>query len=1398
MHQLTLPPMWRRVWAARTIQQHRKVYFYLYLTYDIFNPRHNGGSGKWHRISDARYGPLGPEKPSDVGLWAHESMVTTHGNYGHDVAINVVSWRYEQSNDSSVLAFARPMDEVPLMSGRPLKYQFLQYASGVAPSAFETSEARLLRADTDECVVAALVQLLLHPYGKSIPVKKIPHSWVDGDLVSFKHQHASRHPDRPPPAKRVSVESITALLQSIRSKSLFLESNHDDKGGFSIKVIKQACHIFQMNMVALDKHDRVLDSIAEYDSKNNNRPTLAFYAFNGHIYLLATKDAVLGAIAKARESRKPIHLETARAHLQLEREAQHAQDGVFTVYDGVDVPFHVSTALPGGVHLVSNCIDLRRHIFRLMNEEAIEPRINNSTQGGITSFSIKNTDGEEVRVVADPHPGERVDHETLRAIAAGLDIKYSPDAAMGKMVVQILARLGAKRTRFKAGEKDDIVARQGGHCACCGVELEQVGGKWAVEFDHVVALADGGLDTLDNLQALTIPCHNAKTEGENARGYFKKATHASQFNGHIFDTVIKPKKGESQNFDAVQYVEARWLHHGARVQLVDHLYWKDDTWATVECAHDGSLTAIVADEGSEPHDTLGSYDISFVKRKASLAQMRWTIDTLLDAPKCPPAFRARAEVAGEEFQTYKVDVNRCRRNAMYYCEYEWPVFCAMDEIVAFDGEVRCGFYFVSPGTDWRVDLERGGPLDRAPYEGWYGEALVRYCLHFSYISLGDIQFMLIPSQTLPPDHFRKHIDVLEKTFEGHPALQKLAVNTFVGLLGRRSGETRFSYLTKSKAEAGGRFFDNSTGFECHVSKFGTLRDGGEIWQAEYVRHRSEEGTAYPIYKQVLEMGEYIELDRIRRMVELEASGFALEYATDAVHYIVPLPDPNWVPVQTAAGETYYCNHATNQARWESPVPPHVLNANRPGLVITEDAEGNERYSGQINLPHFYWDDEQTRPRYKWEPPKDLRMTHRMKMELCFYPSVEPTAWKQVVTDGPDLAPAGDWTSVAQAVLDLPAVNIDGPPGTGKTSLTRSLIKLIKERHGESGYLALAPTHVAARNLGDDAARIRTIESFKREWQRAHETGGKPMKKLLGMLVKVRYLIVDEISMMHSWLYGLFHAVRRAFPALRLVLVGDFKQLLPVLDVWSGDYKASTALHHLCDGNRLHLTHCRRSDRTLFDLYMAADDVPPALFPVTELTWLHVAYTHRTRIAVNAECMRAFAPAGAVLVPRQPLDPRSQDMALFVTMPLVCHKTKLVKGKVAFANSEIWIVTGFGDDTVQLQRKVEEVDREAGKAREDMPTAEVPLADVQERFRPGFCITLHMSQGKTFRERYTIHDWLCWVMFGRGRYVALSRGRTTGQIQIAQAGGDGMDWDGEEEWGGSDWDGEEGESDWDGE
>lgn len=57
-------------------------------------------------------------------------------------------------------------------------------------------------------------------------------------------------------------------------------------------------------------------------------------------------------------------------------------------------------------------------------------------------------------------------------------------------------------------------------CAQCGAE--PVTGRGGLELDHVVPVAEGGTDGLDNLQWLCPSCHAEKSRREAARGISRR------------------------------------------------------------------------------------------------------------------------------------------------------------------------------------------------------------------------------------------------------------------------------------------------------------------------------------------------------------------------------------------------------------------------------------------------------------------------------------------------------------------------------------------------------------------------------------------------------------------------------------------------------------------------------------------------------------------------------------------------------------------------------------------------------------------------------------------------------------------------------------------------------------
>lgn len=108
------------------------------------------------------------------------------------------------------------------------------------------------------------------------------------------------------------------------------------------------------------------------------------------------------------------------------------------------------------------------------------------------------------------------------------------------------------------------------------------------------------------------------------------------------------------------------------------------------------------------------------------------------------AFVERVNDAPEKGEIYKEDGTKFRRNLIYYSKFAFPVYSVMDAPAPFDGNVRCGYYYVMTSNTFPF---RGA--------GWYCEPLVIYGLSEGLIELTDVVLQFLPSKTLPSIFLRK-------------------------------------------------------------------------------------------------------------------------------------------------------------------------------------------------------------------------------------------------------------------------------------------------------------------------------------------------------------------------------------------------------------------------------------------------------------------------------------------------------------------------------------------------------------------------------------------------------------------------------------------------------------------
>ena len=210
-------------------------------------------------------------------------------------------------------------------------------------------------------------------------------------------------------------------------------------------------------------------------------------------------------------------------------------------------------------------------------------------------------------------------------------------------------------------------------------------------------------------------------------------------------------------------------------------------------------------------------------------------------------------------------------------------------------------------------------------------------------------------------------------------------------------------------------------------------------------------------------------------------------------------------------------------------------------------------------------------------------------------------------------------------------------------------------------------------------------------------------------------------------------MKRLKKNIKFIIAGDFEQLLPVNDrVKCCNYKNSNVLNELCDGNRLQLSKCRRSDDTLFKMCLNVKNVKQDEFQ-QEWTTRHLAFTHKTRMWINDRMMNKAEEKArrnkSTVLQLKALDyeGHSQDVKLCAGTPIIA---RINMKDLELFNNEQYIIKQIKPKTEIVQVQIEDGERKL----------DIPFKDFQRLFYPAYCITVHSSQCGTFKDKYTIHEW----------------------------------------------------------
>lgn len=327
--------------------------------------------------------------------------------------------------------------------------------------------------------------------------------------------------------------------------------------------------------------------------------------------------------------------------------------------------------------------------------------------------------------------------------------------------------------------------------------------------------------------------------------------------------------------------------------------------------------------------------------------------------------------------------------------------------------------------------------------------------------------------------------------------------------------------------------------------------------------------------------------------------------------------------------------------------------------------------------------------------------------------------------------------------------LTGLPGTGKTYNTKNIIKLLNDKQKK---IVLTATTNAATRLIPGAQTLHKVIGLDNDAELY-------TYKHLSKFKYIDYMIIDEYSMINSDMYKILSMIKRKYK-VKFIIIGDANQL-PAVEEIQRDYEKSYILKYLTDNNRMTLTKNMRSDSVMWDIYhniLDGDEVKHK-FKLTNkiVTDLHICLSNEKRHAINKIMTKKKVKNKFIILDK--LDKAKDgkrialyEMTIYNGLPVVCKENNK---KLDVCNNERFIVTGFNKKDKKILIK-----------NDNGGIIDLSFLQFQIMFEIGYCITAHISQGATFTQPYTVHEWGHFHASKNWKLVTVSRTTDKNNIFIS--------------------------------
>ena len=279
--------------------------------------------------------------------------------------------------------------------------------------------------------------------------------------------------------------------------------------GITPQCVNSICEKFDITHYCLDVHKSV---IIKNISKNRNHKALIYFSVNNHMYLIM--DDVM------RKSLVETVKEKENWNTSLLSDEVEEKTNIFDDYDIIENPKTFFTETKNTIYMFSRLGTTSiNDIFQSLVVDHGIPTNIKCKKTKIEAFKYKKNNIIYM-FVCDPNAVHNITYKEVKVLCEKNDLPFKNQTFM-----QVIKQLRTKyfdeitgRIKFTKEFKEMVLEKSKKKCAGCQCCLKN--NKY--DIDHKRALANGGTNQIDNLQALCKSCHQDKTTNENEQGQYVK------------------------------------------------------------------------------------------------------------------------------------------------------------------------------------------------------------------------------------------------------------------------------------------------------------------------------------------------------------------------------------------------------------------------------------------------------------------------------------------------------------------------------------------------------------------------------------------------------------------------------------------------------------------------------------------------------------------------------------------------------------------------------------------------------------------------------------------------------------------------------------------------------------